>query len=111
MKQRLPDMGPAAVDQSDSGATRLAETFAQPGREFEPAGASADDDDMMQRGIRHAGFTQSREAYRGDRPLAESKQEMRPRRRGPEVGQFGAKVAYKSCMGASTFVADATLRT
>ena len=79
MKQRLPDMGPAAVDQSDSGAARLAETFAQPGREFEPAGASADDDDMMRREIRHAGFTRSREAYGGDRPLAESKQEVRPR--------------------------------
>ena len=46
-------MGAVAVDQRDARAPRLAQPIAQPGRQFETAGAAADDDDMMGRGIAH----------------------------------------------------------
>ena len=46
---RLPDVGPAAVDQRDLCLAAAPELFAEPGRKFETAGAAADDDDAVRR--------------------------------------------------------------
>src|SRR6185503_12462525 len=45
---RLPDVGTMAVDERD--VHRAAEPVAQPGGEFEPASAAADDDDAVTHG-------------------------------------------------------------
>ena len=47
MQQGLPDMGQLGVDQGDGRPAALAERASEAGREFEPAGAAADDDNTM----------------------------------------------------------------
>ena len=54
MQQRLPDMRAALIDQRDPRSLRL-QAVAQLGREFQPAGAAADDHDMVRRRIGHVG--------------------------------------------------------
>ena len=49
VQQRLPDVRARALDERDLAPCRLrAELVAEPRRELEPAGAAADDDDVMQ---------------------------------------------------------------
>ena len=49
VQQGLPQMAAVAVDQRDAGHAALAEAVAETGREFEPRGAAADDDDPVGR--------------------------------------------------------------
>ena len=48
VQQRLPDVRPCTVDKGDLGFAFAAELVAKLRREFEPAGAAADDDDAVQ---------------------------------------------------------------
>ena len=47
VQQRLPEVGEVGIDQRDDRPLPAAEALAQPRRQHEPAGASADDDDPM----------------------------------------------------------------
>ena len=48
---RLPEVRALALDQRDARPRALAQRIAEPGDELEPAGAAADDDDFVKRGL------------------------------------------------------------
>ncbi len=53
VQQRFPDVGAGGVHQGDVGLAALAELVAQPGGQFQAAGAPADDEDAMGTGGGH----------------------------------------------------------
>ena len=59
VQMRLPEMRTRTLDQRDVGAPTSAERVAELRRELESAGTAADDDDAVQRSVRHGiGFGQ-----------------------------------------------------
>ena len=50
VQQRLPDVRQVGVDQGDVGVLALAQAFTQAGRQFQAAGAAADNHDAMSHG-------------------------------------------------------------
>ena len=63
----LPDVGAGAVDQGDVGLAALAQRVAERGGQFEPAGAAADDDDLVPAGALGGGLAERR--WRGHADL------------------------------------------
>ncbi len=56
VQQRLPQVRAALIDKRDQRLSVLAQRVPQPGGEFEPARAAADDDDAVQPGFSHPGW-------------------------------------------------------